>query len=525
MRPLALALLLAVGCSSSSEDSATPNDATDAADETIDTAAAEDVAADTTADTASVAEAATDAGPTTPCWPFDQPSIASLRTSKKKVFAHYFSQFPLSIDNKAPDSDYYAVNYLRPEGEGGKWSFCGGFLRERPLPVEPAPASVDYQARNYDTEVRRAVALGIDGFTYDILSSTGTHWMRLGMLLDAAKRVDPGFHIVLMPDMTSAFSGTDAAARTEIVTAMKSVASHPSVYRLADGKVVISPFGADKRSASWWSSVVGDLKAAGVEVALLPLYVSPWEAATKTLAATVPLYGTSTWGPRTVAGALGLADAAKKAHDLGLVWMAPVAPQDSRPKDLIFTEPTNSKAFRTLWDSAIAGDADWVQLITWNDYSEDSEIAPSSQIHGAFYDLTAYYTTWFKTGVQPTIARDALFYFHRVQDMSIAPDLTKQKNAYMPVNGAAPVNEIELVAFLTAPGTLEIEIGGKVQKADVPAGIQTLRAPIAAGSPKFSLIRSGTTVVSVTSSSPITATVVYQDPLYHAGSSISCVME
>jgi hypothetical protein len=48
----------------------------------------------------------------------------------KKVFAHFFSPFPISIDNKAPDQDYYARNYLQPQGENGKFNKSGGYIRE-----------------------------------------------------------------------------------------------------------------------------------------------------------------------------------------------------------------------------------------------------------------------------------------------------------------------------------------------------------------------------------------------------------
>src|SRR4051794_24188227 len=34
------------------------------------------------------------------CMPFDRPSDAVLAASKKKVFSHYFSPFPLSLDDK-----------------------------------------------------------------------------------------------------------------------------------------------------------------------------------------------------------------------------------------------------------------------------------------------------------------------------------------------------------------------------------------------------------------------------------------
>ncbi|NTX39270.1 hypothetical protein HUA78_33035 [Myxococcus sp. CA033] len=460
--------------------------------------------------------------PATPCWPLDLPALSTLRASPKKVFAHYFSPYPLSLDNREPSVDYYARHYLVPTGENSKFAYCGGLLKQRPLPQAPRAAGVDYELANFELEVRRASALGLDGFTYDILNHTGTHWNRLLKLLQAASNVDSGFRIVLMPDLTSTYSGTDAEALTAFVNSIASVASHPAVYHLDDGRLLLAPYYADKRTPQWWASVVQALQARGIPSALWPVYVNPWVAQTNALKAVVPLHGTSTWGSRTLSGASGQLANPGTAHGMGLQWMAPVALQDSRPKDLVYTEANNSQALRALWSAAIQGGADWVQLITWNDYSEATEFSPSSGTQWAAFDLTAYYTAWFKTGVQPPIVRDGLYYFHRRHSTSAAPDLTKQSAVYRLVNGAPAVNEIELLAFLTAPATLEIELAGSVQRTNVAAGIQSLRVPLQQGTPSFRLVRNGATVASVTSAFPINNTIVYQDMLYRAGGSLSC---
>src|SRR4051812_34369023 len=39
--------------------------------------------------------------------PFDLPSVASLRSSPRKAFANWVPSLPISLDNKAPASDYY----------------------------------------------------------------------------------------------------------------------------------------------------------------------------------------------------------------------------------------------------------------------------------------------------------------------------------------------------------------------------------------------------------------------------------
>ncbi|MCU1365618.1 MAG: hypothetical protein JWN39_1257, partial [Ilumatobacteraceae bacterium] len=44
--------------------------------------------------------------------PFDLPAAGVLHSSPKKVFAHYITTFPVSIDNAPSASDYYATQYL-----------------------------------------------------------------------------------------------------------------------------------------------------------------------------------------------------------------------------------------------------------------------------------------------------------------------------------------------------------------------------------------------------------------------------
>jgi acetyl esterase/lipase len=159
-------------------------------------------------------------------------------------------------------------------------------------------------------------------------------------------------------------------------------------------------------------------------------------------------------------------------------------------------------------------------MITWSDYSEDSEIAPSSKTHNAFYDLTGFYTTWFKTGTMPPIRRDVLYYAHRVNAVGVT--VTKG-SAYRAVNGPAGEDWVEVLGLLTAPGTLEITLGTTVRTQDVPAGIQAFRVPLVEGIPAFRLVRDGNAVVSFSSSSPIKGgSVEFFDPLFHAGSSMTC---
>ena len=44
-----------------------------------------------------------------------------------------------------------------------------------------------------------------------------------------------------------------------------------------------------------------------------------------------------------------------------------------------------------------------VQIITWNDHSEGTNLRPNTGSQYAFYDIAAYYIAWYKTGVKPAI--------------------------------------------------------------------------------------------------------------------------
>lgn len=445
--------------------------------------------------------------------PFTRVSPEVLRQSPKKVFGHYFTQFPLSIDNRNPKEDYYEKHYLDPAGEDGKHRSYGGFLRQRPLPREPR-AEKDWFERNLEEEVRSAIAIGLDGFACDILQYEGYHRDRVGMLLDAASRVDSDFKIMLMPDMEAAFKSEPE----KLVGCIRELARHPAVFRLDDGKAVVSPFNAQNQTAAWWKDWGSEMERGGMDIALVPLF-QDWKRFAEDFK---PIsYGFSDWGWRHALGHEKWIKTAREAHEYVQIWMAPVAPQDMRPRSLSYWESANSENFRTMWENAIEGGADWAHLITWNDYSEHSVIAPSTGTQHAFYDLTAYYTAWFKTGKQPMITRDVLYYFHRLQSTSARPDLTRQTGTFeiRPPGYSEALDEIELLAFLTSPGTLQIEIAGQKHEMEAPAGISSFCVPLSTGRPEFGLLRGGKQAVSVRSAFAISDRIMYQNLLYHGGSS------
>ncbi|HEX3912512.1 MAG TPA: glycoside hydrolase family 71 protein [Steroidobacteraceae bacterium] len=428
------------------------------------------------------------------CLAFSMPDSSALFKAQKKVFAHYFYPFPLSVDNKSADADYYNIQYLNPAGEKGKSAALGGYLRQRPLPVKPN-AATDWKLQNVKIEVQMAIARGITGFAIDVLSGkeAADQNSHLNMLLKAAKAVDARFKIVVMPDISALKS--DAAAVLQIIS---TVAASDAAYRLDDGRLVVSAFNAGLNPPAWWKGVFDRLSAHGIKVAFVPTFLG-WNARAASFAGLS--HGFSDWGTATATNSENMKKDPALAHEgFGKIYMMPVDPQQYRPKNSIFWEAGNSAAYRNAWMSAIDGGADWVQLVTWSDFSESSEVEPytdatlRTDIGTGFYDMTGYYATWFLLGAQPQITHDVLYYFYRREPTNAASPAQTAPNKS--AGGAPPENAIELVSFLTAPATVKITIGGHSFTQDATAGISSFKVPSAPGYPQFTLSRHGTDLFS-----------------------------
>jgi len=416
-----------------------------------------------------------------------------LFNSPKKIFAHYFYPFPMSIDNRASAQDYYNTQFLNKNGEANKWLAEGGYLRQRPLGV-PTSTNPNWKQVNMEREVIAAIARGITGFAFDVMSlsevtDANSH---LHLMLNAAQRVDSRFKIMVMPDLTALKS--DIEGVTDVIAA---VADSPAAYKLSDGRLVVSAFDAGLNSPAWWESVISRLKSRGINIAFVPTFLG-WNLYAELFA---PIsYGFADWGTATDGGSSYFQGTSAFVHTTySKIFMNPVDPQQFRPKDFIYWEAGNSAAFRAGWMSSIQGEADWVQLVTWNDFSESGQMEPYTDaslkrdIGTGYYDLNGYYATWFLTGQEPNVTHDVLYYFYRREPPGAAGPAQSQKDR---VYTGVAENNIELLAFLTAPGELKITVGGKTYTQNAAAGMVSFKVPALPGIPLFTLSRNGADVFS-----------------------------
>jgi hypothetical protein len=447
-------------------------------------------------------------------WPFERASPEALANAERKVFLHYFTPFPLSFDNKPLDDDYYRRQYLERAGEGGKFAHVGAYLRERPLGPGTL-LSAHWQAVNATIDVLRARQLGADAFGVDLQQlDGGRYWDNATALFSAAQATKSGFKVLIEPDADI----LKASSAEQLVKSLTVLGRHPAAYRLPDGRLLLAPFAPEERPVAFWQSVLDGLKQAGVPAAFLPVF-NNLRAYAGTFA---PIcYSMSEWGnrdPESVDADAAI-DVWRKLAGEHAVWMEAIAPQDAQPKTSIFWECHNTELFRRAWMKAIHEKAQYAHVITWNDYSEATEIEPSSGVQFLFYDLSAYFINWFKLGRPPQIIRDTIYYSHRREIFETGKP-PRPDDKPLKLLGRGPVqNHVELVALLTRPAALEIRQGDTVQQSTAGAGLAVLAAPARVGRPVFRIVRDGKPVVEKISDWSIGAAAAAEDPLYVGGSS------
>jgi len=452
--------------------------------------------------------------------PFDLPSPGVLRASDKKVFAHYVSWSPLSLDDKPADVDYYTRNYLSPTGENGKYQAVGGKQRDRPMP-RPVRAVANWRLLDMEQEVREAVAAGLDGFAVSMvqLGGSGQWAANTKLLLQAAHNVDPGFKILLRPNMIS-FKAKDAASLAQYIAEL---AAYDSAYRLGDGRLVVSPFKSEEWSLDKWKQFLTLMRDTHkTPVAFWPMFHNErtWSQTFAPIS-----YGMANWGDRNPAwndpvpthkdSRLGRVAA---VHQLGKKWMQPVSLSDARPRDALFDEAENTTNLRNTWQIAIDSGSEAVHIPTWNDHAEGSQIQRTRKNDGAVLDLNSYYLTWFKTGTPPPIVRDTVYLTHRTQPAAAKPTYP-QTTLMANRGGSAPRDTVEALTFLTAPAEVTVSVGPKAYRCAAEAGVDTCTVPLGTGKISVKVVRSGRTTAGTTSPHGVTSSPYVQDLDYVAVSS------
>ena len=433
-------------------------------------------------------------------------------------------------------------------------------------------ANVEGKIAAYQREIQQAQALGIDGFALNVggwLSEP--HYIRyVAEMFEAAIRLNTGFRLMFSAD----FCCHNTAADAEDM--MRRFAGNPRYapfYFARGGKFVLTTFAGDKLGPAGWEKVRADL-ATGANPSLQSVQQAPSPAdaapSNKPLSIfLVPAFfwggelparsdvekgfhdwsktidGSFYWGISGVPGSGGALDQVKSSeaygsvvHGGGRLYMAPICLQFWGPNANRYYEYSGGAGMRAMWMDAIrVTHPEWVEIITWNDFVEGSYISPIDDpnrypgvadvggagvpkgLQGFFHshagaaELMRYYLEWYKTGKQPVLTHDTVFWFYRTQSENTNAGAPPVEHRYGPV-----ADRIYLTANLTVAATLRVRAGDAVTSLEVPAGSTDVSVPFVAGqTPSFELVRGGKTVGRGRGLDAIQEQPAYNDYYYSTG--------
>lgn len=421
----------------------------------------------------------------------------------------------------------------------------------------------------YKQDMRDAQKAGIDGFAINFGrwdGENGYYIRKVAMLFQAARELGTGFKLFLSPDgVTSGNANVnESLSPREVVDAMERYANHPNYWKY-QGRPVLSAWhgaGQGPESLNAWKSVLDPLRAKGINAYFVPFFYiasynecpanydelkanfngqitnsrdfpahSGWwsqvaDGMYSSAVAGLPLYS-----PKGEPSVLDYGETlARLMRDNGKTYMASVAPyywgqlQGNRENpNRRYFEYEGGKGLEAQWNSVIEKQKpDWVEMFTWNDYTESTYFSPVQNLtlgepslnpsykgpdffptHSGFLELNRYFLQWYKTGKKPAIAEDKLFYFYRRHPKdAVAPDDDKGPVA---VRHGAVEDSLYITTLLTSPAELRVVSGGQKKVVPLPKGMIHTSIPFQAGTQHFELWR-GKNLVIQTDGAPIQAT-------------------
>jgi hypothetical protein len=307
-----------------------------------------------------------------------------------------------------------------------------------------------------------------------------------------------------------------------VANTISQFAGRTSSY-LHEGKFLVGTYRPENQhlSVSWWQQVKDlCLTNHGIDIAYAHA-VQNYASSGATFAPITDI--ASVWGVGSDPAIINASsNQATTARARGDKWMQPIQSQNIRPGMGWFDEAGNTGAFRAAWAKAIRENADFIQYVTWSDFSEGGQVVPSVQNGRVLGDLGAYYMTWWKTGVKPTILRDVIYLSHRNQLTTATPQYasTSPMTQRAQTGRTTARNTIEVLTFFIAPATVTMINGANTTTYTAPAGEFVQTVTMVNGAIAVSAARSGTTVASITSPIGCMASPPVQDFGYYRMSSL-----
>ncbi|MDO4575934.1 MAG: endo-1,3-alpha-glucanase family glycosylhydrolase [Planctomycetia bacterium] len=459
---------------------------------------------------------------------FTELLFAADSMPEKKIFAHYMGCFPVG---------YGAIDYhrnhlakeLRHDSSNSSAAVGGRMVN---FPLTP-PSETLTPEQSATLEIQRALRAGIDGFAVDAWAGGDGARQVFGNLIRAAEQLDVPFEITVCMDANCHPAdperpGDHIAAYSDTIRwILDNYGQSPKLAR-RNGKVLIfgyhsrdlyrTPHLADlPETPEKWQKIVDayrqieknvgqdlffhfcfDTFFLNVPPAKLPPN-APVDAArflAKHFDAIGGFLGGTWWNQPEIIAAI---------HEGSAEWGTPMTYQYVN-KAYMYQTGNGLDQLRQRWNAAIATRSTLLQFITWNDYGEDTILAPGYSTGYTLSSVHRYYVNLWKTGQTLPDEEQIHVIFRRH-----LWDATPYPFARDGMNGPAitPPGMLEVLTLLKEPGTVEVPDYGL--KYDAPAGIFFRQVPLKTGPVSARLLRKGQTVLTVAAPEHVTDNPLRRD--------------
>jgi glucan endo-1,3-alpha-glucosidase len=378
----------------------------------------------------------------------------------------------------------------------------------------------------YKQDIQDAQEMGVDGFALNIGGWDASYQQNMANLFQAAAEMGTDFKFFISIDRCCGL--TDP----QILSMIKTYANHSNYFKYNNSSWLSAwAGGGGVTERDWWSNnILNPLKSSGYNMYFIPyLFTSDFDESPDY---SKYLSNYNTWWKNLLDGyfyfgAVGLPSytepsllttgeaAAKVFHDNGNTYMGTVSPYYWGEKQTSigrrYFEYHGGEGIAAQWKSILeVQKPEWIELTTWNDWGEGSYFSPMDDInkywpyaghpqpgfyktHRGFAELNKFYINWYKSGSQPAVTTDNVYFFYRThpKDLAAANDpLGAVTWRYGDVN-----DEMHVTTILSAPAELRVITGTATKTYNVSAGIVHTRIPFNTGAQSFELWRNGVRVL------------------------------
>ena len=444
----------------------------------------------------------------------------------KKVFAHSMGCFPAGSFTHGMQT---TAGQNMHHDRGDDTCRFGGVVRNYPLLPQNPKLTPEESA---DLEIRRAMRIGIDGFAVDAWAGGDGAKQVFEMLLKVAAAKNYPFEITVCLDPTC---GGDLV--TTVREVLDRFGDNPKLAR-RDGKPLIFTYclyggagleeGVDERipdverdrelkrlrttELGW--HLIGQYYRRAEEQVGQPIYYTaeinyffngvPNDLVTPDMPARsaaaiarhVPaLYSFGFYGFNGKHAEVG-----KAVREAGGEWGWCGGMHQKESFYEVFT-PKATDWLRFIWADTIDDQATLVQLVTWNDYNENTHIAPAYNSRYTIYDLTGFFIDQWRTGKPLAVDRDRVYltYAKYPNDAKSWPFKIRDRRD----------RALEVLTILPTPAT--VRLPGRGIEYEAPAGLHVQQFPVTPGPVIAEVVRGGTVAVRLESPEPITDCPFRQD--------------